>query len=193
MDLSWSFPKGALPLRGSIARENPAGMAFVFRRERSALPAELAKLHVPWIEDERALVLAPYAIDDATDTLFEHRLSPRAIFYLAARDLPGLFWGLHDWVHFHNHGPFEQRAWTEFQCDMTARAWLALNACAISMPNEVGPQIAALSAERFHEEGITIPSFAQDILEACAGSGEAFADAVLLRGSFSASLRAIAP
>ena len=76
-------------------------------------------------DDEEAL--APWAIDDATDELYAHRVRPRDALWLAADNLNALFWGLHDWAHFHNHGPFEQRAWTELQCDATALAWLWMN------------------------------------------------------------------
>ena len=61
-------------------------------------------------------------IDDATDLLYEHRVRPRDVFWLAATSLDALVWGLHDWAHFHNHGPFDQPAMTELQCDLVALA-----------------------------------------------------------------------
>ena len=84
------------------------------------LPRELARLHAFGYGLEEEWALAPYAIDDATDLLFEKRTTPNGTLWLAADGLRALAWGLHDWAHFHNHGPFEERAWTELQCDASA-------------------------------------------------------------------------
>ncbi|MDP3277037.1 MAG: hypothetical protein Q8Q09_17730 [Deltaproteobacteria bacterium] len=107
---------------------DPTGMAFVFSREVLRIPAELARLHVGRASGVgEAMCLAPYAIDDATDELFEQRIEPRSVLWLIADNLDALFWGLHDWSHFHNHGSFEARAATELQCDLAALVWLSLN------------------------------------------------------------------
>ena len=102
-------------------------MVFVLHGRSDFLPRELARLHAfgLGLADEEAL--APWGIDDATDGLYAHRVRPRDALWLAADNLNALFWGLHDWAHFHNHGPFEQRAWTELQCDASALAWLWKN------------------------------------------------------------------
>lgn len=91
------------------------------------LPRELARLHAPGYGLNEEWALAPYGIDDATDLLFEKRALPNETLWLAADGLRALTWGLHDWAHFHNHGPFEERAWTELQCDVSALAWLRIN------------------------------------------------------------------
>ncbi len=124
--LDWRRPSDivaideATPLDGS----DPKRMVFVFHAPCAFLPRELARLHAfgLGLTDEEAL--APWGIDDATDELYAHRVRPRDVMWLAADNLNALFWGLHDWAHFHSHGPFEQRAWTELQCDATALAWL---------------------------------------------------------------------
>jgi hypothetical protein len=110
----------------------PLRMVFVFREPWDVLPAELARLHAGramtaalGLRDEMAL--APYAIDDATDALYAHRRRPEDTFWLATDNLNALFWALHDWAHYHNHGPFTDRPSTELQCDTAALAWLWLN------------------------------------------------------------------
>jgi hypothetical protein len=129
-DLEWRCPVGRWDPSTPIDGSNPARMIFVVRREASEraafLPRETACLHAfgLGLTDEEAL--APWAIDDATDELYAKRIEPRELFWLAADNLNALFWGLHDWAHFHNHGAFEpaQRAWTELQCDASALVWL---------------------------------------------------------------------
>jgi hypothetical protein len=121
------------------------------------LPRELASLHAPGLglTDEEAL--APWAIDDATDELWARRVRPREVFWLAADNVNALFWGLHDWAHFHSHGPFEQRAWTELQCDGAALAWLWVNRNLVPEGEHtwerVRQEAAALSRARFAAEG----------------------------------------
>jgi hypothetical protein len=119
------------------------------------LPRELASLHAfgYGLKDEWAL--APYAIDDATDLLYERRVRPRDVLWLAAPTLDALVWGLHDWAHFHNHGPFDDAPTTELQCDLVAFAWLRLNADRIGVDEgtleRVRRELVALSASRFSE------------------------------------------
>jgi hypothetical protein len=112
-----------------VSAENPGEMLFVIETPPPfVLPREAAAGHAPRWFDAATHILAPYAIDDATDGFFEHRVAPRAHLSLWTDSVRGVFWGLHDWCHFHNHGPFEQRALTELQCDATALYWLARNA-----------------------------------------------------------------
>lgn len=137
---------------------NPEGMAFVFVRECQFLPRELARLHVGDLASDSEWALAPYAIDDATDGLFERRVSPRGLFTLATRSLDALVWGLHDWCHFHNHGPFDEPAWTEVQCDASALVWLWQNREALALDEarweERREQLIELAARRFADEGL---------------------------------------
>ena len=144
------------PLDGS----DPHRMVFVFHTRGACdfLPRELARLHATGLglEDEEAL--APWGIDAATDELYAHRVRPRDALWLAADNLNALFWGLHDWAHFHNHGPFEQRAWTELQCDASALAWLWMNRREVGLGEAVWDRVrgeaSALSVRRFEEEGL---------------------------------------
>jgi hypothetical protein len=140
---------------GSVDATNPPDLAFVMREEVTFLPRELARLHVRGYDLRDELALAPYAIDDATDLLFEHKKRPRDVFWLAASTLPALVWGLHDWVHFHNHGSFEDPASTELQCDLVALAWLRLNQDRIGLSratlDRVARELARLSGSRFEE------------------------------------------
>jgi hypothetical protein len=141
---------------------NPARMVFVMHRlpdgscAGAFLPRELARLHAPdlGLTDDEAL--APWAIDDATDELWAHRVRPRDVFWLAADNVNALFWGLHDWAHFHSHGPFDQRAWTELQCDATALAWLWANRDVVpdgeGSWERVRQDAVALSRARFASE-----------------------------------------
>jgi hypothetical protein len=144
----------AVPLDSS----NPPGMVFVLRMGCDFLPRELARLHAVGLGlgDEEAL--APWGIDEATDALYARRVRPRDVLWLAADTLNALFWGLHDWAHFHSHGPFEQRAWTELQCDATALAWLWINREKVRLTPDawerVRQQAAALSRARFEDEAI---------------------------------------
>lgn len=150
----------ATPIDGS----DPARMVFVVRAgpEGAArfLPRELARLHAfgLGLADEEAL--APWAIDDATDSLHAHGVRPRDALWLAADNLNALFWGLHDWAHFHHHGPFEQRAWTELQCDASALAWLWTNREAIGLASDawerVHDEAVKLSRGRFEAEGLEL-------------------------------------
>jgi len=152
--LAWRRPR-TFVREGVIGGDNPSGLAFVLRAPCAFLPTELASLHVPGAgaDDE---VLAPWAIDDATDGLYAHRVRPGDLFWLHAGSLEALVWGLHDWVHFHNHGPFERPALTELQCDLVALAWLRRNAAAIGLDaaglRGVARDLAALSRRRFADE-----------------------------------------
>jgi hypothetical protein len=160
--LAWRTlaPVDRLDREEPLTRTNPGGMVFLFLDKCAFLPSELARLHVPQLlradEADRA-VLAPYAIDDATDLLHERRVPARSVLALATASLAGLFWGLHDWAHFHHHGPFEQRAWTELQCDAAALSWLHVNRALLGLGDaELGTlidQAAELTFARFAEEG----------------------------------------
>ena len=92
-------------------------------------------------------------------SLYAHRVRPRDALWLAADNLNALFWGLHDWAHFHNHGPFEQRAWTELQCDASALAWLWKNRARSASRSDawerVRDEAVLLSRQRFAAEGGT--------------------------------------
>jgi hypothetical protein len=156
-ELEWRAARWdpSTPIDGS----DPARMVFVVRESAADfLPRELACLHAfgLGLVDEEAL--APWAIDDATDMLHARRVRPRDALWLAADNLNALFWGLHDWAHFHNHGPFEQRAWTELQCDASALAWLWANREAIPLDGAewegVRRAVVRLSRERFAGEGL---------------------------------------
>ncbi|HEY3822238.1 MAG TPA: hypothetical protein VGL81_33970 [Polyangiaceae bacterium] len=157
-ELEWRSPDGAWDDATPIDGSDPARMVFVTRPGAADfLPRELARLHAfgLGLTDEEAL--APWAIDDATDGLYARRLRPRDALWLAADNLNALFWGLHDWAHFHHHGPFEQRAWTELQCDAAAVAWLWENRWRVPRMNEpswdrVRRSVAALSRGRFEGE-----------------------------------------
>ncbi|MBK6693513.1 MAG: hypothetical protein IPG50_15090 [Myxococcales bacterium] len=160
-------PPGPLAPGEAIDGKNPDAMAFVFRKDDAApfLPRELAALHIPRLcaagaqghECEREWILAPYAIDDATDELFAHQVPPDTVFELAADRLTALVWGLHDWAHFHNHGPFEERAETELQCDAAALVWLRVNritlACDDAHWEAMRRALVVLSERRFESEG----------------------------------------
>ncbi|MBX3219231.1 MAG: hypothetical protein KF795_01855 [Labilithrix sp.] len=162
--LEWRRPAGSPSFAHAtttIEGQNPPGLVFVMHAECSFLPRELARLHAFGYGLDDELALAPWAIDDATDLLYEHRARPREVFWLAASTLDALVWGLHDWAHFHNHGPFDQPAMTELQCDLVALAWLRRNARAIELGEraleEVAEGLAALSRRRFEEEGVRAP------------------------------------
>lgn len=148
----------------TIGADNPPGLVFVMHEPSAKahfLPRELARLHAFGYGLEEEQALAPWAIDDATDLLYERRMPPRDVFWLAASSLEALVWGLHDWAHFHNHGPFDQPAMTELQCDLVALHWLRLNRSAIgigpSRLDAVARDLAALSRRRFAEEGVCAP------------------------------------
>ncbi len=157
--LDWWHPAGGIDLATPVDGTDPTRMVFVFAAGAPAgfLPRELARLHAYGLgfEDEEAL--APYGIDDATDGLFGRRLPPRDVLALAADNLNALFWGLHDWAHFHNHGPLDEPAWTELQCDTAALAWIVANRAEIGLDEgrlaRLHAELVALSARRFAGEG----------------------------------------
>ena len=136
---------------------NPPGLCFVMHAECTFLPRELAHLHARGYGFQAEWALAPYGIDDATDGLYENDVRPRDVFFLAARDLHALVWGLHDWVHFHNHGPFDDAETTELQCDLVALHWLRLNQDELGLSpgdlDRVARELAALSRRRFEDAG----------------------------------------
>jgi hypothetical protein len=160
--VEWRTP-GKLDVDRRIDAKNPAGLAFVMHAECSFLPRELARLHVSGYGLSDEMALAPYAIDDATDLLYERRVRPRELFWIAAGSLDALVWGLHDWVHFHihNHGPFDDPPATELQCDLVALAWLRLNAERIGLDDatlaRVATDLAALTEQRFRDSGRPSP------------------------------------
>lgn len=173
--LEWRRPSeigaGASSLeRRSISSANPPGLVFVLRdaAKHAFLPRELARLHARGYDLEEEEALAPWAIDDATDLLYEHRSPPHEVFWLAAPALDTVVWGLHDWAHFHNHGPFDQPAMTELQCDLVALHWLRLNAPTIGLSDAalhgVAHDLATLSRKRFADEGVASPVFDLDAL-----------------------------
>jgi hypothetical protein len=137
---------------------NPPGMAFVMRQPLGFLPCELARLHVFGLGLDGEMALAPWAIDEATDSLYDQRARPRECFWLAASNIDALFWGLHDWAHFHSHGPFTERAWTELQCDLSALAWLWINRDAAELDESawdtMRSQAESLSRTRFATDGL---------------------------------------
>jgi hypothetical protein len=143
------------PIDGS----DPARMVFVTRRGAADfLPRELAAVHAFGLGLTDELALAPWAIDDATDQLYARRVRPHDALWLAADNLNALFWGLHDWAHFHNHGDFEmhQRAWTELQCDTAALAWLWVNRDVVPLADDaweaLRTSVEALASRRFEED-----------------------------------------
>lgn len=163
--LEWRRPVEALALDKTLAvdAQNPSDLVFVFREDADStiLPRELARFHAKGygLEDEWAL--APYAIDDATDILYERRMRPADVFWLAAPSLRALVWGLHDWAHFHNHGSFDDPALTELQCDLVALAWLRLNRATVGVDDDdlahVEKDLVALSRARFEAEPTSRP------------------------------------
>jgi hypothetical protein len=145
------------PVDGS----DPQRMVFVFHADAGGgaagfLPRELARIHAVGLGLDDEWALAPYAIDDATDGLFERGIVPAHALWLAADNLNALFWGLHDWAHFHNHGPFERRAENELQCDAAALAWTWRNRATIPIGEDawekLREEVAALARGRFDEE-----------------------------------------
>ncbi|MDB5219151.1 MAG: hypothetical protein JWO86_7078 [Myxococcaceae bacterium] len=171
--LEWRRPATSRQLDKSmtIDAQNPADLVFVFRdgADSTFLPRELARFHAKGygLVDEWAL--APYAIDDATDLLFERRVKPSTLFWVAAASLRALVWGLHDWAHFHNHGPFDEPALTELACDLVALSWLRTNRVRIGIDDtdlrRVALELAALSRTRFDAEGKKPPAGASDLDE----------------------------
>ena len=135
--LEWRTPGDVVEIN-ALDPDLPLRMAFVLRAPWGDVPTEIARLHVgraPYhLADEPAL--APFGIDDATDQLFFQRRDAHATFWLAADNLNALFWALHDWAHFHNHGEFDERTATELQCDTTALAWLWRNRSVVPIDDE---------------------------------------------------------
>jgi hypothetical protein len=158
-ELEWGRPE-AVPFDdgAAITSANPPAMVFVLRGPCDFLPQEPAALHVGGMGLGDARALAPWAIDDATDLLWETRTRPGDLLWLATGRIDGLFWGLHDWAHFHNHGPFDQRAWTELQCDAAALTWLRLGQAAIGIDDATWErarrEVARVARARFAEEGL---------------------------------------
>lgn len=154
--LYWGHPEGQFDVTTPVDGSDPARMVFILRDDVDFLPKELAMLHAFKMGFSTEWALAPYAIDDATDNLYEKNIRPASVMWLSADNLNALFWGLHDWVHFHNHGPFEQRAWTEFQCDTTALHWLWLNRDRIELSRKrwlsLREEVLNLCARRFKDE-----------------------------------------
>jgi hypothetical protein len=168
-DLEWRCAPGRWDASTRIDGSDPARMVFVLKADAGErgtfLPRELACLHAFGLGLTGEEALAPWAIDVATDELHARRIEPRELLWLAADNMNALFWGLHDWAHFHNHGPFErgQRAWTELQCDTAALVWLwialtegSVDAPAATLEGElferVRREVVALSAGRFASE-----------------------------------------
>jgi hypothetical protein len=169
--VEWRTPRARDELAGgAIDGSNPPDLAFVMHAECTFLPRELAALHLPGQGFTTEWALAPYAIDDATDLLFERRVRPRDVLSLAAGSLPALVWGLHDWAHFHNHGPFDQPAMTELQCDLLALHWLRANRRAAGASDEdvarVARDLAALTRRRFAAEGLAPPPDVESLFAA---------------------------
>jgi hypothetical protein len=139
-----------------VTSQNPPGMVFLLEAAGAFLPSELARLHAVGYGFEDETVLVPWGIDHATDTLWERRQRPREALSLATDSLAGLVWGMHDWAHFHNHGPFEEVAWTELQCDLASLSWLWVNRTALGVSESkweaARRDLLALSRERFAGE-----------------------------------------
>jgi hypothetical protein len=162
--LEWRRPDASFDASTPLDGSNPSRMVFVLRGPQEFLPMELANLHAFGLGLTTEMALAPYGIDDATDGLYAHDVRPHDAMWLAADNLNALVWGLHDWAHFHNHGPFEARAWTELQCDGAALAWLTKNRRVIGAAGldddvlaRVRGELAAISRGRFAAEGVDAP------------------------------------
>lgn len=178
--LEWRRPatSGQLDKSVAIDAQNPAELVFVFKdgADSTFLPRELARFHAKGYGLDEEWALAPYAIDDATDLLFERRVRPRDLFWVAASTLRALVWGLHDWAHFHNHGPFDEPAMTELACDLVALSWLDANREAVGVDDvdmaRVARELAGLSRSRFEAEGRPAPTDDLDGLFASTIAGE---------------------
>jgi hypothetical protein len=147
--------------------KNPEDLWFVVKNrpllQASALaplPLEVGEVHTRMLTQRDEWVLAPYGIDDATDFLWEARVAADDVFELATKSMAGLFWGLHDWCHFHNHGPFIERAWTELQCDLSALAWILHQSLGLTDAQKDSLALGARERcqTRFHEEGKRWPT-----------------------------------
>lgn len=141
----------------SIDRADPKRLLFVMREECIYLPRELAQLHLfdmGFTADDWAL--SPCAIDEATDELYAHKKRARELLWIAADNIAAVFWGLHDWAHFHNHGAFELRAWTEHHCDQSALTWISMNRDLLGVTESdltrLRAEVALNSESRFREE-----------------------------------------
>jgi hypothetical protein len=178
-ELEWRAPAGSWDATTAVDGGDPTRLVFVTRPGApSFLPRELARLHAFGLGLEEEEALAPWAIDDATDGFYAQRIRPGDALWLAADNLNALFWGLHDWAHFHNHGPFEQRAWTELQCDATALAWLWENRARVPLGDAAWDRLrgdlVALARVRFAGEGMAFDErplgaeAVQALLGACA-------------------------
>jgi hypothetical protein len=176
--LEWRRPaaSGQLDKTVAVDAQNPAELVFVFKDDADStfLPRELARFHAKGYALEEEWALAPYAIDDATDLLYERGVRPRDLFWVAASSLRALVWGLHDWAHFHNHGPFDEPALTELACDLVALSWLRENREAVGVDDadleRVALELAGLSRSRFADEKKTAPTADLDGLFASAVS-----------------------
>ncbi|HEY8091993.1 MAG TPA: hypothetical protein VIF09_29230 [Polyangiaceae bacterium] len=163
--LEWRCPDGPRyrwDASGRIDGSDPARMVFVLRGSPEGdpapfLPRELARLHAFDLGLGEEQALAPWAIDDATDGLHAHGIRPASALWVAADNLNALFWALHDWAHFHNHGPFEERALTELQCDASALVWLWQNRALVPLDDgaweDTRRDVVSLCAGRFASEG----------------------------------------
>lgn len=156
--LEWRRPRGVFDTGTPVDGSDPARLVFVLHGPCDFLPVELARLHAFGLGLRGEHALAPYGIDDATDELWARGVRPRDLFWVAADNVNALFWGLHDWSHFHNHGPFVERAWTELQCDAAALTWMWRNRARAGISDAVWERIRgevhALAARRFAEEGV---------------------------------------
>ena len=178
--LEWRRPATSRLLDKSIAidSQNPAELVFVFREgaDSTFLPREHARFHAKGYGLEEEWALAPYAIDDATDLLYERRVRARDLFWVAASSLRALVWGLHDWAHFHNHGPFDEPAMTELACDLVALSWLNVNREIVGVDDadmaRVALELAGLSRSRFEAKGKTAPTTDLDGLFVSTIAGE---------------------
>ena len=167
--LEWRCPANTFESARAVESDNPPELAFVFKDDTCAfLPKELAKFHARGYGLDEEQALAPYAIDDATDLLYERRVRPGDVLWLAASSLRALVWGLHDWAHFHNHGPFDEPALTELECDLVALEWLRMNRAIVQITeadvSRVATDLAALSRSRFAAEGKALPGVDLDAL-----------------------------
>ena len=158
-EVDWRLPDAVTRIdtnaeHARVDGDNPPELLFVMRDGASIdLPRALARLHLSGYGFDEETALAPWAIDDATDGFFAAGVRPADTLWLAAPTLRALVWGLHDWVHFHNHGPFDDPARTELQCDLVALAWLRLNKAEIGIDDallaQVTADLVALSQRRF--------------------------------------------
>ena len=176
--LEW-LTRDGLGVRELPSSKNPPGLGFVLRGEAGAfpfLPREDAHLHLPGVPlAEGATMLAPWAIDDATDLLYETRTPPNDALTLATTSLAALYWGLHDWAHFHNHGDFVERAANELQCDCAALSWLWINRAAIGLSEARWSRLRGEVLDAHRDRCQRLPpaaamnsSFLEDELKLCA-------------------------